>query len=66
MAAEGSKSLKVTLQFVSHQALNLGAIWFKQQVGDFKQLNLEQDGQCSKKGKPTDKVRDDQHLYKGF
>lgn len=39
-----------TLQFLSHQTVSLGAIWFKQQV-DFKQLNLEQDGQCSKKGK---------------
>lgn len=52
VAAEGSKNLKViTLQFLSHQTVNLGATWFKQQLGDFKQLNLEQDGQCSKKGK---------------
>lgn len=29
------------VQFLSHQTVNLGAIWFKQQVGDFKQLNLE-------------------------
>lgn len=40
-----------TSQFLCHQTVNLGATWFKPQVGDFMQLNLEQDGQCSKKGK---------------
>lgn len=40
-----------TVQFVSHQTLNLRAIWSEQQVEDFKQLHLEQDGQCSKKQK---------------
>lgn len=25
-----------TVQFLSHQTVNLGTIWFKQQVGDFK------------------------------
>lgn len=40
-----------TMQFVSHQTLNLRAIWSEQQVEDFKQLHLEQNGQRSKKGK---------------
>lgn len=40
-----------TVQFVSHQTLNLRAIWSEQQVEDFKQLHLERDGQCSKKWK---------------
>lgn len=42
-----------TVQFISHQTLNLRAIWSEQQVEDFKQLHLERDGQHSKKGKAS-------------
>lgn len=57
------------MQFASHQTLNLKAIWSKQQVGDFKQLHVEQDEQHSKERKarmPADKVSDNQPLCKGF